>query len=463
MKNNSLVILSLPFQRLIRSHMSTIVLDLLSANADVLVVTPFADDERFVNRFSRSNIKMILPPSEENLSRLFRIFLAISSILRVNGYWYRWKKFIPYLWVNRHIQFSENEKNKKRSCGYRWLIDTLALLGSSSRTWRIFDFLHGQYTYRFPELFVVTSNYQKVVFIQAASWGYQDAVLGYWARTKKWRSILLPYTTDQLISNGWLYCNFNKVCVQGACENLWANRLHYIPESNIIKLGSIYFRVLRNSLEFSSKFLNRKEKDKLVILYAGVHSIYFPIKDEIQTVMKLESMLSQKIKKDVSIIYRPVSLNKNNLKYFDKIKLINNITLQAVSSTSIGLDDYIDENVEDKLKELIYSLNQADIVIMSTFTSLALEAAAIGLPVISYFPSDNKILKARKSNLIFFDKLFNAFNNVPKAQSLEELFTLVSKIIEDKGFAESIVSSVVSDWDYCNADFEETFSSILFS
>jgi hypothetical protein len=443
--------------------MSPIVLDILSANADVLVVTPFANDSGFVERYSRSNIKMILPPSVENLSWFHRKFLFISSILRVQGYWYRWKKVIPYYWANRHTQFSENEKDKKRSFEYRWLIDSLALLGFSSRMWRIFDFLHGQHTYRFPELFVVTSNYQKVVFIQAASWGYQDAVLGYWSRTKKWRSILLPYTTDQLMCNGWLYCNFNKVCVQGACENLWANRLHYIPESNIIKLGSIYFRVLRNSLEFSTKFLNRKEKDKLVILYAGVDSVYFPIKDEIQTVMKLESMLSQKIKKDVSIIYRPVSLNTNNLKYFDKIKLINNITLQAVSSTSIGLDDFIDENVEHKINELIYSFNQADILIMSTFTSMALEAAVMGLPVISYFPLDNKILKIRKSNLLFVNKLYNGLNSVPRAQSLDELFRLVSKIIEENDFADNIVNSIVSDWDYMTIDFENTFSSMLFS
>ena len=443
--------------------MSPIVLDTLSANADVLVITPFANDSGFVERYSRSNIKMIMPPSDENLSWLFRNFLAISSILRVQGYWYRWKKLIPYFWANRHIQFGENGEDKKLSFAHRWLMDTVALLGYSSKTWRIFDFLHGHHTYRFPELFVVTSNYKKVVFIQAASWGYQDAVLGYWARTKKWRSILLPYTTDQLISNGWLYCNFNKVCVQGACENLWAKSLHCIPESNIIKLGSIYFRVLRNSLEFSSRFLNRKEKDKLVILYAGVDSVYFPIEDEIQTIMALESLLSQKIKKDVSIIYRPVSLNTNNLKYFEKIKLINNITLQAVSSSSIGLNNYIDENVEDKIKELIYSLNQADIIIMSTFTSLALDAAAVGLPVISYFPSDNEILKSRKSNLIFFDKLFNGLNNVPQAQSLEELFALVTKIIEEKDFSDNIVNSIMSDWDYMPIDFENTFSSILFS
>lgn len=463
MKNTNLVILSLPFQRLIRSHLSPIVMDILSANADVLVVTPFANDLGFVERYGRSNIKMMLPPSEEKLSWLLRKFLVLSSVFRVQGYWYRWKKVIPYYWANRYLQYGENGEDKKLSFGLRLLIDLLSPLGFSSKTWRMFDLLHGQLTYRFPELFEVTTNYQKVVFIQAASFGFQDAVMGYWARTKKWRSILLPYTTDQLFCNGWLYCNFNKVCVQGPCENLWANSLHYIPESNIIKLGSIYFRVLRNYLQFSPKFLNLKEKDNIVIFYAGVDSVYFPIEEEIQTIIALESMLSQKIKKDVSIIYRPVSLDTNNLKYFDKIKLINNITLQAVSSSSIGLNKYIDENVEHKIQELVYSLNQADIFIMSTFTSLALEAAVVGLTVISYFPLDNDILKSRKSNLLFVNELFNVLNNVPKAHSLEELFTLISKIIEDEDFAENIVNSIVSDWDYNIIDFENTFSSMLFS
>ena len=463
MKNNNLVILSLPFQRLIRSHMSPFVLDILSTDSDVLIVTPFANDSGFVERYGRSNIQMMLPPSEEKLSWFFRKFLVLSSIFRVQGYWYRWKKVLPYFWANRHIQFGENGEDKKLSFGHRLLIDILSPLGYSSKTWRMFDFLHGRHTYRYPELFEVTTNYQKVVFIQAASWGFQDAVMGYWSRTKKWRSILLPYTTDQLLCNGWLYCNFNKVCVQGACENLWANSLYFIPESNIIKLGSIYFRVLRNSLQFLSNFLNLKEKENLVIFYAGVDSVYFPIEEEIQTIMALESMLSQKIKKDVSIIYRPVSLNTDNLKYFDKIKLINNITLQDVSSSSIGLNKYIDENVEHKIQELIYSLNQADIFIMSIFTSLALEAAVVGLPVISYFPLDNKILKNRKSNLLFVNELYNGLNNVPKAQSLEELFTLVSKVIDENDFVDNIISSIMSDWDYQTIDFENTFSSILFS
>jgi hypothetical protein len=58
-------------------------MDILSANADVLVVTPFANDLEFVERYSRANIKMILPPSDEILSWFFRKFLVLSSILLI--------------------------------------------------------------------------------------------------------------------------------------------------------------------------------------------------------------------------------------------------------------------------------------------------------------------------------------------------------------------------------------------
>ena len=122
MKVQTLVIISLPFQRLIRSHLMPTVLDALSSKAQVAIVTPFAHDPKFRERYERPSVKILAPPSEENLTWLARKLDSISSILRVRGYWYATRKEIPYYWATRHIQFGENGYDRKKGILHQLII-----------------------------------------------------------------------------------------------------------------------------------------------------------------------------------------------------------------------------------------------------------------------------------------------------------------------------------------------------
>jgi len=439
-------------------------MDILSANADVLVVTPFANDSEFLDRYSRPNIKMILPPSYEKLSWFFRKFLFFSSILRVQGYWYRWKKVIPYYWANRHIQFGENGEDKKLSFGHRLLIDALSPLGYSSKTWRIFDFLHGQHTYRFPELFDVTSNYKKVVFIQAASWGYQDAVLGYWARTKKWRSILLPYTIDQLFCNGWLYCNFNKVCVQGACENLWANSLHYIPESNIIKLGSLNSFTIREFQKANDKRNNENSKGSFKILFAGSTATYFPTESEFYCLDVIIDAINLGEFGDVKITYRPFGHN-------DKIRTtIENrygdctyINIEYANPTIYGLNVFENIDYSTIMNNYLNSLLPYDLLVMAGATSLCLDCSFLNIPSICIYIDNSGVLEKRNTKLLFNSKeKLIVIECIPTVFSIDLLKQELKFLIQSPIEREKIVKEMQILWDFPNTNFKLDLKKAIF-
>ena len=454
MKKNNLVILSLPFQRLIRSHMSPVVLDILSTDSDLLIVTPFANDSGFVERYGRSNIKMILPPSEEKLFWFFRRLFVISSLLRVQGYWYRRKEVLLYFFSNRHLHFGENGEDKKFSFLLRLRIDVLSLLGYSSRTWRIFDFLHGQRTYRFPELFEVTTNYQKVVFIQAASWGFQDAVMGYWARTKKWRSIMLPYTTDQLFCNGWLYCNFNKVCVQGEYELKVALELHNYTLDSIVNLGSLNAFAMREVLRNKNSSNTLKLELPFQILFAGVTATYFPTESEFYCLdILLDAVNSGKFGNS-QITYRPIGHNKEiRAKIENRYGNSNNIKIEYANPSVYGLDKFENIDYSTLLNDYVTSILPYDLLVMAFGSSLCLDIAYLNKPSISVFIDNSGVLEKRNTNYFFNNKeRFHHLECVPTIFTKESLIQLIQLLIESPNEREKIVKGLNLSWDFPNTN-----------
>ena len=55
-QNKTIIILSIPFQRLIRSHLSEDFIKTLINNRKLIIVSPFADIKTFKNEFTHKNI-----------------------------------------------------------------------------------------------------------------------------------------------------------------------------------------------------------------------------------------------------------------------------------------------------------------------------------------------------------------------------------------------------------------------
>jgi hypothetical protein len=459
-----LIIQSLPFQRLLRSHFDERIINLFLKKSDIVVVSPFAKDSNFLNRYESLNVIHISPPALENFSKVRKGFFILTSWLRVYGFWFRWRKHMPFFWENRHIQFGINGNDIKFSLLNRLLINAFGFIGYSSKSWKFFDKLHGSYTYSFSELINIASNYEQVIFIQSASWGFQDTMLAFWARKKKWKSIFIPYSTDQVASNGWLFCDYDKNCVQGEAENIWIKQLHETPQNKVFKLGSSYLRVIRSLLKKTNTSSVSKAKNHITIIYCGVSPIYFPANEESEVVFKLANNFLENKNFKISVIYRPAVNDVSEIHDLEKLSTLSNLTFQIPAPSSIGIDIYKDDDVRNSLLHLISSLNQADLLIMSSFSSIALEAAVVGLRVFSYLPIDNEIIKKRQLELIFKNtKVYNTLTNIPTAFTFNELKNLIEQSVEQKEFSKNLQKKLLSDWDYPNIDFEEKLFDIVFS
>ncbi len=88
MNNRTLVVVSLPFQRLIRSHFSTELLNTVLEEADLAVVSPFAENPDFLKIHKDLPIKHIIAPSPKSLPSLYKFLFNVSSVMRVRGYWH---------------------------------------------------------------------------------------------------------------------------------------------------------------------------------------------------------------------------------------------------------------------------------------------------------------------------------------------------------------------------------------
>ncbi len=461
---NCLVILSLPFQRLIRSHLSPVVLDIIATRADLVVVSPFGADLNFVSQYNGKHISHLVAPTHEKLPWLFRKLVAISSILRRQGYWRRVRSHLPYFWANRHVEFGENGNDTVVVFWKRLITEILAWAGSRPWVWSLLDSMIGRWSFHMSELTALANTYDRVTLVQAASWGFQDQALAWCGRKNQWRTVLLPYTTDQLMTNGYLYSDFDVVCVQGEVERRFAEVLHNVPDHKIFNVGSIYMRALEaiglptQFESVSSDILDNR------IMYAGLVPTYFPADYEIQAVNMLSKLELGDGKKITKFIYRPASLSQEYLASV-KAQLLfpDRVELQTTSSTSLGLESYSPTNSTVDLQNLITNLKNVDVMVTSLTTSLSVEAALLGVPSIAYYPEESAFFCNRNVRL-----LCNAENrtigleSIPVASNLQELESLVKQLLNDPVLRKKITDATLREWDYPKLNYQGLLERAVF-
>jgi hypothetical protein len=464
MTKDDLVILSLPFQRLIRSHLTPMVLEILTKRADVIIVSPFAMHSDFVNQYQGDRIGHALAPTHEGLPWLFKKLVAVSSSLRLRGYWCRNRKRLPYYWSTRHIGFGENGNDTVSSPSKRVIMDILACIGLYPRAWVLLDSLIGRWSYHMLELSAIVRQYDHVTLIQAASWGFQDQALAWMGRKYQWRTVLLPYTTDQLMTNGYLYSNFDAICVQGTTERRFAQVLHEVPTSRVINLGSTYIKTLKAISPVNSANELGSRPPKLKVMYAGLVSTYFPVECEIQAVNTLSELKINDDMHNLDIVYRPVGYSKDSVEWIRRqLKFPKRVEMQFPSHTSIGLAAYSPANSTSDLRRLLQDLAGIAIIVTSLTTSLSIEAALLQIPTICYYPLDNFFLQKRKLvSTLNNESRVIGFESVPVARSLEELVSMLGRLIANADMRRKISEATLCEWDYPESDYESLLNTAVF-
>lgn len=446
-KSKNIVLLSIPFQRLIRSHLSSILIRPLRDVADVVVVTPFGDNSAFLAELNKLGLEKVLIQPPGSSTFVSRTLFNVVANMRLRGFWFKHRKKIPYYWAIRHLKAAPDVRPKRFGGFYKIALDVLAIVGQFEKLWIFFDSFVGRWTYNCKELEAITKSYRNVVLVQASSWGYQDAALAWYARKRKWGSILIPYTTDQLYCNGFLFLKYDYVCVQGSAEFFWAKNLFKIPERRIKKIGSTYLKVISEMIESTKANASATRKR---LLYAGLSSAYFPFDVELKLVSALSRHLSEFYGVNWEIVYRPVVQSEYEL---EKVKRsldgLANVVIEFPSATAIGLSTYTETNKDRDLQNLITTLRSVEVLITSLTTSLSIEAALLNVPTIAFYPEDDEMLIKRFTHLqLDSDGYFPGLVGVPVAMNEKQLFATINRLVKDDKARDEVSMCLLRQWDF---------------
>ncbi len=464
--NKHLVILSIPHVRVVRLLLSDNILTQIKKHSDILIVTPFATEQRFQDDFKGENIFFHkFDTFNLGASKLMKKLYAVSEIMRKYGFYRRSKKKgTSYPIKNITRNYGVDGSDTIDPLAARLMKRTLSYIGFWRGSWRVLDRLSGASLFQSEALEAFTSKYQKVTLIQAASWGVQDRVLAWHARRLKFRSVLIPYTTDQISINGYLMCNYDAVCVQGAFEAWCSKEYHNVPGGRIVPLGSMWFRNI-DQLLLSNPNLKRTQEENAptVIMYAGLARLYSPQANEFRVVDRLIAANEEGLLGHAKLVYRPGAMTEEERAPIKARYDQKNIELQWPAEACGGLDSYSGA-VEKGLLDLLENLLGTDILIMAQITSLALEAAYMGCSVIADFTDEGGLLKERQRHR-FLSKHgeIPSMPGVPVVHSLADLMTQIRKFQTDKEASKQSTDGILRQWDYCQPDWEKLLSKAVYN
>lgn len=461
-----LVILSVPYLRVARSLLAPQVLGVIGNAADILVVGPFAEEDAFRADFARPGVQFLTCEARTALPRRYRYLYACSELLRMQGFWFRHRHHgLGYYWLTDRWEFGDDGADRLKPLGRRLLHNIAGVIGRWRASWRTVDLLFRGSLYRFPELEARLASYEAVTLVQASSWGFQDRMLAALARSHGMRTVLLPYTTDQLWVNGHLLSEYDVVCLQGPFEARCAKEYHDIPSERLAALGCMWFRNVdglrrQNLVREGSNGPGRLRR----ILYAGVARQYFPRESEYDALAALLRAARAGRFGSVEIVYRPYALDAEERRGIEaRVARLGDVEIQWPEEACAGLDSFAGNSVEPQLLQYLSRLGAADVVIMSHTTSLGWDAAYLGTGVVANFADATGVLERRRTELRFRPgKKLDCAPGLPVARSLDELITLVASQLADPALAREAAHKIIDEWDFRAPDVAERLRRAVF-
>jgi len=433
----------------------------LQKHAHILIVSPFSNNKTFQKEFGSSKINFFnLTPSEQ-LRQPFISLYTVSEILRRYGYWTRYRnQGMGYYFLTRFLSLGEDGNDVELPLLKQFIHNILGVIGIWRKSWRFIDKIIGPSIFEVSDLSAIAHGFEKVTLIQSASWGFQDRLLGWMARKHKWRTVMLPYTTDQLLIQGHLISDFDSVCVQGQLEYDYALTFHNVPECRIKKLGSPWARYTE---ELQQRIKVTKERKK-IIGYAGVSSMYFPVESEFYGLELLLAAIDAKEIDNTEIVYRPIGATKEIRKNIEaRFSGKSNLSIQFSQKACYGMDTYdFSNNYEKALEEFVQQISRYDLLVMANFTSLFIDLAYIGVPSISYlFDSTGVLLKRKLEKRLNNYGRMSLHPDLPVVLNENQLIPEVKKLLNAPEKAQKQVEKTVQQWDYKNANFNKILEEAI--
>ncbi|MHA8057421.1 hypothetical protein [Aquirufa nivalisilvae] len=467
--NQKVIVISVPFQRLIRNLLGAPILGTIqsSVEADIIIVSPFSDDIAFQKEFEGANVSFVNWNPPIKLKQPNGFLFTILEILRVNGFWRKYRKMgmEAYL-VNNKMRFGVDGKDTYFSWPKRTFFSLLSWIGTSQKAWITFlNWMPKSYLYCF-ELDNILAKYDQVTLVQSANWGYQDHMLAWKGRNKNWKKVMIPYTVDQLFANGYLLSDYDVICVQGTNEWEYAQLLHHYPLSKITKLGSAWFTNMGYLKKKYAERLSPNEQvknSKRQILYTGCSSQFFPASSEYEGLDYLLQAINSGELKNVEVTYRPLGETEaRKVEIMEKYWNTNYLKIEFAQKACFGLAEFDSVSQELQLVEHIEQLSNADLIMMCFATSIAQDAAFLGIPSVINLVDNTGIVKGRGVHGQINDQGYvRLFEGLPIAYNYQELISMAKELLNEQELAKSQANYTVSLWHYPEEDFTQRLIEVL--
>lgn len=466
--NKHLVLLSVPIIRVGRVLLGDSVLDAIrdKEKFDVVIISPFAADLNIQNEFAGKGTHFFKWRDSLKNSRLEKILSTIITIQRTHGYWLRQRnKGMGMAYYHRNAVYVEQDdgSTKKLSLTKVFLYRLIALTGYFQFSWRFMDMLRGFLFRSTSELDTLIKGYEKITLIQSCSWGEQDMYLAWYARKKKIRTMLIPYTTDQIYCNGFLLSNYDAVCVQGEFEKKCATMFHAIPQSRQKGIGSGWFRNIDQILEDIGEDKNFHSAGMKYILFAGHSSRYFSRESEYRALAFLEKAIQQGLFGKAKIIYRPVCFTQQEAqKIQEDWGHYQNIEIQLPQLAIIGLNDQPADNIRKEWHDYLIQLKKVDVLVMSFVSSLVMDIGYLGKPSFILFDDPSGKLLQKNSHLMLDSSgKIPALEKFSITYKIEDLVPQIQQALASPPDLVKLKHNITHAWDYPDVNFKEELIGLI--
>jgi hypothetical protein len=475
--NNKLVILSIPFSRNFRYLASSKIYKELRMQNDVLIVTPGCVASNAIEmEFGGDSVRFYyFNKTFSCLSKVPRSIYLLTEGLRRFGYYYKYRNNqLSYYWkttISKHGSILDKDGYiKHQSLIYRLSCRFLGIVGGNKNIWRGLSNLFGDWIFDTSEIHNISSMYDEVVIIQTANWGYQERLLSFLSYENKYNTILVPYTTDQILINGHIISDCNVYCPQGEIEKEYLINLHGVSKNKICELGMIWLRVLENTDAFKKRIIRSdltgkgKGKGKIKIMYTGLTFSGFPMAAELESVDRILAEIESKNINANMLVYRPVVSNVED-QYAIETRYSNNnsIELQWPQTSMIGVNDKLESSVVNEIEGYVQQVSDIDLMIMSATTTMAFDAFKMDIPCIANFynPNGSFLKNDFSKSYVDTDEFILSAKGMPVVHNLDELVHETKRLLNDPRQVKDTKVSTFSQWDYQNENYIRDFMSLL--
>ena len=454
-QHTRLIVLSVPFKRLVKHCFSIPFISSLPKEADLVVVAPFEMGQENRNFF---HLEKALWICEKNkIGRVARLLLSISDLMRRFGYWEKHKNSsLQYYAKTKYMEFKEDGETIIFSIPRRLIYKALALLGRERNRWLVLEKMLTNLFPRNQHLVELASSYKEVTLIQSANWGVQDRGLARLSEKYRWNKFLLPYTTDQIYTNGFLFTDYDGIFVQGPFEKDCATKFHNQPEINLIQLGNSWFRNVDYLLP---KFGKVPVRSKKRVLYAGVSQLFYSLETELKVIELIHRAVGGS-SDEYEIVYRPVLSRESQKKYVsDRLSGLASVSIDWPDLSIIALDDDSLADYELDLQRYLVSLQSVDLFIMSYLTSMSLDVSYLsGCRVVSNMIDDSGYLAYRNTE-IFPTSLLG--ENLLVLKTYDDLSDVIATFMSNDYDNLEKDTSALDLWDYSASEYSSLLRQAL--